>query len=307
MQKVFVSYKFDDETSKNLYRLAIEAMKRIKSVHVSDGKTLAPVSAFSIEISNFIRLEADCLVGIFTDRDNGNVLFEVGVAVGADKEIIIVASSIASVPSMLRHYAIIVPGKEYAWNRDLEIEVEVRLRSVFKISNEIMIVNKLRKRYAPERPFFTDYERNAGVIKVIKEGDLLKAAAILSDRLISDPADVDALFLLGDIYHLEGCSSAMPPTRAEFFQKQLEIAERGLEVSKNNVLLLHLKSTAHLRLGTFEEARRALERLFELTEEFSPAEYNAACLSAGETGGKQRMLSHLRRAVARRLEELCQG
>jgi len=76
-----------------LTHLARDVATSLRRVTIVGGKTLDLRSNFSGTIASFIRESADCVIGIFT-RDQSakpNVLYEVGIAVGADKEVILIS------------------------------------------------------------------------------------------------------------------------------------------------------------------------------------------------------------------------
>jgi tetratricopeptide (TPR) repeat protein len=303
-KSIFISYKFDEEPAEQLKELVTDTIHQIRRLTVVDGKTLDLAESFSTSITDYIIEHAGCLIAIFTkgDHRNSNVLYEVGVAVGSRKKVVLVAESIDVIPSMLKMHPIIAPKTKIAWFKEFQATLEKRLRVIFQLPEDHFIENKLRRRYSSEeRRHMKDPDRMELPISCIRVGDLKKAEPILRRRLDADSRDLDAIFLLSETYYLEGCSGENPQARVRLFRKQLALAERGLKINPYHVLCLSSKAAAHMRLGQYDYAENALEKLVSIDPSFSVGHYNAACLAA-LVGNKERMIHHLSTAISNNAE-----
>jgi hypothetical protein len=299
-QPVFLSYKFDQEAAEQLRGLIVEIVHQLRRLTIVDGKTLDLEGSFSRTITDFIKDQSACLIAVFTNGDhkNSNVLYELGVAVGSGKKIIIVAESIDAVPTMLRMYNVIAPKSKIAWFKDFQAELERKLRSVFQLPEDHFIENKLRRRYsAEERRHMKNAQRLELPMTCIRAGDLGKAESILMGNLGKDGDDPDSIFLLSETFYLKGCSTENPRDREDLFRRQLSLALQGLKIKPDHVLCLSSLAAAHMRLGEFEAAQEQLAKLLSIDSDFSVGHYNAACLAA-LMGDKAEALGHLGLAIA---------
>lgn len=297
---LFVSYKFNDPRALEYVRTVREVAGKLQRTVVVDGETLVPEADFAGKISSFIRDSATCLVAVFTTGDHANVnaIYEVGVAYGAGKPIILIADSLEVVPTMLGSYDVIVRNPSYLhWSDEFRRQLEIKLRHFLQQPDDHLIEEKLKRRYTLEElAYFKDAKAVEDLLGFIRVGDLRKAEGILELMLRSEPDNVDLLFLLGDVVYLQGCASESNNVfREGFFTRQLAVANKALSIEPNNPLLLVVRITALMRLGEIDQALASLKRQLELDEEFSLAHYNMACVCAflREKAG---MLRHLARA-----------
>ncbi|HEY2293546.1 MAG TPA: hypothetical protein VGM86_22810 [Thermoanaerobaculia bacterium] len=297
---VFLSYKFNEDAAEQLKGLIVEVIHQLRRLTIVDGKTLDLEDSFSKTITDFIKDQSACLIAVFTNGNhkNSNVLYELGVAVGSGKRVIIVAENIGVVPTMLRMHPVITPKSKLAWFKDFQAELEKKLRSIFQLPEDHFIENKLRRRYSTEeRRHMKNIQPLELPMSCIRAGDLRKAETILTRHLREDPGDLDSMFLLSEAYYLNGCSTEDPQEREMFFRKQLSLTLQGLNINPGHVLCLSSRAAAHMRLGEFELAQEHLDKLLSLDSGFSVAHYNAACLAA-LTDNKSKTLQHLSAAIA---------
>jgi tetratricopeptide (TPR) repeat protein len=298
---LFVSYKFNDPMAEQLRELVADVAPRLRRLIVIDGKSVNSIDGFSTHISSVIKEKCSGLLAIFVGGDHGNrnVLYEVGVAVGAGKLVILAADHIDTVPSMLRFHEIIVPQtRSGAWYKEFQDSLEKKLRTAFQLPEDHLIEDKLQRRYSSEeKRYLKDSGAAEPAMQSIRLGDFAKAEAILKNRLDRDESDIDAMFLLSETYYLEGCASESPSKRANCFRRQLDLAEQGLKTDAKNILCLSAKAIGHMRLGQFSEVREALQILLSLDPRFSVGLYSAACLEA-LMFNKNEMLDYLKRALS---------
>jgi tetratricopeptide (TPR) repeat protein len=296
---LFISYKFNDSNAESLFNFAKGVAANLRRIRIVDGKSLSLVSGFSGEISDFIREAATCLVAIFVtgEHGNANVLFEVGVAVGASKPIVVIADSLDVVPTMLRHRHIHTVDRSIDWRDAIKARIEQQLRSIFQVPPDDMIEDKLARRYSDEAEYFHDFARLEIATTIIKQGDFGKAEAILRAMLKTSVHKTDILFLLADVTYLRGVAADDPLERERCFRNQMTIANSALEIEPTNVLALSALGAAQLRLGHFDEAKASLLTLLAKEKRFSVAHYNLACLAA-LLDQKKEMLDWLRKAIA---------
>jgi tetratricopeptide (TPR) repeat protein len=301
MNTIFISYSFSDANSAALCRIVREVATKLRRVTIVDGKTLDLRSDFSGTISAFIREFADCVVAIFTtdEKAKPNVLYEVGIGVGAGKDVILISESPDSIPSMLRGYDVIILNRnELDWQYGFRVRFEQKLRRIFQAPENHLVEDKIARRYQPEEiRHFGDLARIQAAIKIIQAGDLLKANAILNTLLHIDAANVDALFLSAECSYLKACSLHNPADREHLFLDQYNISLRALEINPNHILSLHSKGQAEFRLGRFTEAKSTFMQVLKIDPDFSLARYNLACVLALEDD-KTAALQFLSSAIA---------
>jgi len=297
---IFVSYTFDDKTAVSFREIVGDIAHQLRRLSIADGKSLIYVADFSNRVAEFIKDEADCLIGIFTagKHGNSNVLYEVGVAVGASKKTILIADARKRVPSMLQQNDIITPDTgTLTWLKDFQEALEKRLRFYFQLPDDHFLENKLNRRYsAEERKHLKNPSRVELPIDIIRSGDFWKAVAVLRGYLADDDKNLDAIFLLSEAHYLLGFSDKDPTERDAHFREQLKLTERGLSLEPDHILFLNARAIALMRLGEFDRADKDLKRLLQLEEGFSVGQYAAACLAALNRD-KALMLSHFKNAV----------
>jgi tetratricopeptide (TPR) repeat protein len=297
---LFVSYKFNDLRALEYVQAVREVALKLQRTMVVDGKSLIPEADFAGNISSFIRDSATCLVAVFTTGAHANVnaIYEVGIAYGAGKPIILIADALEVVPTMLGSYDVIVrdPASLH-WPDEFRRQLEIKMRHFLQQPDDHLIEEKLKRRYtAEELAYFSDVKAVEDLLDFIRLGDLRKTQGILELKLSNEPNNVDLLFLLGDVLYLQGCAcDSNNVFREDYFTRQLDVADRALLIEPANPLLLVVRITALMRLGKIDQALISLNRQLELDERFSLAHYNMACVCAF-LRDKEGMLRHLGRA-----------
>jgi tetratricopeptide (TPR) repeat protein len=297
---VFMSYKFADADAEYLFNFVKQIVANLRRILIVDGKSLGLLDGFSGGISSFIRESATCVVALLTrgPHGNANVLFEIGVGVGADKPVVIVADGMEIVPAMLRHRHVhTFQRSDLNWQEELKNRLEQQLREILLVPPDDMVEDKLKRRYADETTYFRDASKLQTPIAAIKQGDLSKAEAILRNMQRHPHHQTDVLFLLADASYLRGVASEDPLEREQCFKRQIEIARSSLALDGENVLGFSALAAGQLRLGFFEEARETLLTLVRLAAGFSVAHYNLACCAA-LMSEKGEMLRWLQSAIA---------
>ncbi len=281
---VFISYPFSDTDANALLGLVRVVTSRLRRVAIVDGKSLDLRRDFSGAISDFVRDKVSCLIAILLDTPSSitNVIYEVGVAVGAGKELILISDSIERIPAMLRsHHAIIFERSDLNWRQELEILLEQTLREYLQLPSDHLVEDKLARRYqAEEIARLRCHEKVTAAMETIRAADLAKARALLEHLLDREPDNADAHYLLADTLHLTALSRSHPADREEFYTLELKSAVAALEAAPGHVLALNVKARALLRLGRIDEAREILHNLRETDPQFSVPVYNSACLEA---------------------------
>jgi tetratricopeptide (TPR) repeat protein len=297
---IFISYAYSDNDAKQLLGVVQEVAARLQRVNIVDGRTLDLRRDFSGEISQFIRDHADCLVGILLDTGVTvtNIVYEVGVAIGAGKDLILISDSLSCIPAMLRsHDAVVFNREQITWRDEFAARLEHKLRSYLQIPSDHLVEDKIRRRYLDEELLrLRDRSSVIVAIDTIRMGDLPKARALLQRLIERDPSNADAHYLLADTLYLMGCASQHPLDREQFFNLQLSSALAALKIDPNHVLALNVKSNAEIRLGKVDEARATLEQARLMDPDFSVPIYNSACLSA-ILGERKAALRDLREAI----------
>lgn len=298
---IFISYRFEDLRAAQFKKVVTEVAAKLRKLSVIDGNDLQlrETSGFSVNIIDFIRREADCIIAILTEsaRRDSNILYEIGVAVGAGKDVIIVAEKLDLVPSMIKHRGIFCPNSNIDWLDEFRKQFEGKLRFMFQLEDHF-IENKLQRRYSyEERRHMVDPSHAELAMLCNKTGDFKKAEAVIEEALKRDSRDMDMIFLLSESFYLSGCTKKDPEARELLFQKQLDSARRGLDINPDSVLCLNSRGAAHMRLGEFKLAYENFNRLLSVDKNFSIGHYNLACLHA-LAGNKAGMLDSLTTSIS---------
>lgn len=276
-RNIFISYAFEDSNSCALMDAARIVVKHLPRVETVDANSLDLSGAFAERIISFIKNDALALLGVFTegvDR-NANIVFEVGVAVGAGKTVILVGN-LDSIPTMLHSQDVVVVNfKDLRWESKFKERLERKLKIALQTDDDPVVEQKIKRRYSEEEMDLMKYSgRYIDVIEAIKSADLKLAIAMLDRR---DPLDLDTIFLLSDSYYLTGLSKQHPEEREEWFTRQIETARRGLAIDSNNILLRHSVARGLVRLGELEEAQHILESIVRELPNYSIGFYDLAC------------------------------
>jgi tetratricopeptide (TPR) repeat protein len=281
---LFISYKFDDLHAIELVELVRSTAKTLSRTRIADGKSIDITQAFHRHIIDFIVDDTDCVIGIFTlgDHGNSNILFEIGIAFGARKPVILIAENKNIVPSMLSAYEIVTLNRDRLNSqKEFRAKLEQKLRAILQSPTDHLVEEKLQRRYSPEEiKYLRDYNRFRAVIESIRTAQLEKAIGILKNAIEKGTTNPDAYFLLAECHYLNGCSKKHPEETSESYQKQLEIVEVGLQLEPRNILCLSNKSRGQLRTGKFAEAQETILRLLSIDKNFSVAHYDLSCVYA---------------------------
>ena len=118
---------------------------------------------------------------------------------------------------------------------------------------------------AAEQPASGDTSKSAELVtegrSLLKQSDLQGAESTFQDAIDADPANLDALVGLADVYLL------MP----EYHQQALETAEAAVELAPDSAEALARLSWAQAGLHKFEDARASAEKAVELGSDSAAA------------------------------------
>lgn len=298
---LFISYKFGNPDAEALRRICGEVAERLGRIAVADGKSLPLLKEFSPEIADFIRESAECSLALFTEGDhhNVNVIYEIGIAVGARRNVVLVAEKMEFIPSMLRSRDIVFFDRSaLEWQPDFSARLEHKLRAIYGLEGDHRIEEKLRRRYSPDEiRNFNRASATQAIIEAVRVGNLDKAESMVRARLQQDTENADYYFLLSEIHYLHGCVEEHPEEVAAAFRRQLDTTNEGLAYQARSVNLLSSRSRALIRLGKLEDALSTLELLLAEDPDYSVGHYDAACLHA-LVGRREAMLESLGQAIA---------
>lgn len=299
---IFISYPFGDDDSVALLSLVRSIATRLRRVSIVDGKSLDLRSDFSGNITSYIKQNADCLVVVLlkTATSHTNVLYEAGVAIGANKEVVPITDSVPVVPAMLRaHDAVVFDRNKLNWQAEFSARLEQKLRHLVQLPSDHQVEEKLSRRYMDEE---IRRLKNVSAIRtaldIVRAGDLSQARAVVGKLLERDPSNPDCHYLLGDILYLLGCKEEHPDKREQCFELQLESALKALTIDSDFVLALNVKANAEVRLGRLDDALSTLAQVEKIDPDYSVSTYNAACLYA-MIGASEVALRYLKSAISK--------
>lgn len=261
----------------------IEDKNRVEAICFFDEPL---VQNFERTINTHIAF-SNLVIGVL-DHGNQNVSYELGIAKGYGKPIILVAEEELRPQSLLSQYDIIYYDKNVNDYERLLSRIHESIDRIFhakyhsfraKTHGQLLV--KIEETNAAK----TYPEGEEDLLKLaIREYKLLNFEGcinILTSRPVSEVADSDDYyFFLCDSYFLESEKMDEGGRKNLYLQKMLEYAISGLQSFPNNQVLLKCRGLAHLKMRQLENARRIFEKLLKDYPNYDVGRYNLACVFA---------------------------
>jgi hypothetical protein len=245
---------------------------------------------FSKDIKTYIHL-SNFVTAILTDN-NPNVLYEVGLAVGFGKPIVLFTGANTKIPSMLRERESIIYDVTAPKLKSLRQKANEHIQSVlhgnfaderFQVHTSILAGVKSK---TFTLPLATD-ESSAHATTPIDQAFLAynnrKYAVVITLLLPEQNSaafDGDHFFWLADSYFLLAEGTRGSVRQKELYRHMWEVSQRGSSAFPAHKALKKSFGLACLKLGRLEEAKTVFEELLLTDPTFHVANYNLACTYA---------------------------
>lgn len=285
---IFVSVAADEGSVAILNR-CIEPLA-VDGLRVDSWISEASPGHFSSVIGRRIAA-CSAFVAIFNGSSR-NIAYETGKAVGLGKPILLVARSLADVPSMLTDTDVVVTGEGPTDYERVTVAIDHRLDVLLcgQFADERVrahVAQLRRKPYTPNaRPSARPSRENdtlARAIRCYQSGNYLDAAKLLERGIESSEIDTGrapAYFYLADSYFLQAEGLPEGEDQVTLFQQMLRIADKGHHLYPNDERLHKTLGLAHLKCRNLERAKEVFRGLTKEHPGYPLGHYNMACVHA---------------------------
>jgi tetratricopeptide (TPR) repeat protein len=247
---------------------------------------------FNREIRSWIHL-SNGVVAI-VDKMASNVAYEIGVAEGFGKPVILIASSPEDVPSMLRAKNVVTYNPEDPTSDQVREKLEKILKAILQGTfidqrfqdHTSILINKGGCLARGDEPTLAEEsaapegdELGAGIhFYHAKSYD--KAIIHLARAMEAGNRDTDTYFHLTDSYFFLGESFPPGERQHNAYQKMQHFAREGTKFHPNDKRLRKTLGLSCMKLGDFDRAENIFTELLAEDPEYTVAAYNMACLYA---------------------------
>lgn len=247
---------------------------------------------FDREIRTWIHLSNGVIA--ILDKMALNVIYEVGVAVGFGKPVILLAPSVDDVPAMLRAKNVIIFQVGNVNSDDVRLKVAQTLNAVlhgnfidqrFQDHTTVLLKNSdvsptNESNSVPDTAFGGEPDELELGISNYKTKRYGRAIVHLQRAMEAGNRDADTYFYLADSYFLHGESLRPGEKQRNAFQRMQHFGREGAKFHTNDKRLLKTLGLSYMKLGDFERAEKIFTELLQADPEYIIAGYNLACLHA---------------------------
>ncbi len=229
---------------------------------------------------------SNLVIGVL-ENGNQNVSYELGVAKGYGKPIILLADNNTKPQSLLSQYDIIYYDKDNLNYEKLLSRLHDSIDRIFysnhnslrsKVHGQLLVKIEESNTIIPH--FGGDDDLLKIAIREYNNKNFQVAIDVLTSRPPSEIFDTDYYFFLCDSYFLESEKMEEGGRKNLYLQKMLETAISGLQLYPNNQVLLKCRGLAHLKMKQLEPAKQIFEKLLKDYPNYDVGRYNLACVFA---------------------------
>ena len=241
---------------------------------------------FNHEIRTLIHLSNAVIVVV--DRSVPNVIYELGVADGHGKPVILIAPNVDEPPTMLRARQVITYNPEEPASDNLRERLEKVLKATLqgafidqRFQNHIsVLINKSECRVpSDELPSPSADDLEAGMY-YYRVKNYEKAGYFLERAMKAGNRDEETYFILADAFFLLA-ESLMPGERQRnAYQKMQHFSREGTKLHTKDKRLRKTLGLSCMKLGDLDRAETLFNELLAEDPEYTVAIYNLACLNA---------------------------
>ncbi len=274
------------EAAQAIYSLAIKPLvaesTRLRVISFLDA---AIPEDFARTVRTWIHL-SNAVVAILVAHKSNNVLYEVGVAIGLGKPVILLADGLDSIPTMLRDANVVVfdPSRlDFEFLRfHAQEALQAALHGTFieqRFSDHLDIFLSSAASIQ-ETPDTNDSGELEAGLRLYRSKHYMEAAIHLRRALDSGSRDARTYFFLSDSYFFH--AESLPPGERQraAYQRMHHVAHDGCSAYPDHEDLLKNVALASLKLEDYVTAERGLKRLYRKNPQYVLAAYNLACLYA---------------------------
>lgn len=277
--------------AKGIYRNAVKPLERgnVGLVCFLDR----PVGeAFEQNIRSYISL-CNVVIAILME-ERSNVLYEIGLAKGYGKPVVLLAESLEQVPSMLRSYDVILfDVQAQDWTELLKRITQVVENLLCgdpafltdRIWTHSLIFCEGGAETAPgtwvsEQPLEDGTDFLGAAIACYMQKRFERAIALLSPRFEQGGCSQEVYERLADCHFM--LAESLPDGVRKFsnYERQLQVAEVGLSKYPASQFLLKTIGLAHLKLKNLAKAESTFREMLGTDPAYEHATYNLACVYA---------------------------
>jgi len=241
---------------------------------------------FNHEIRTLIHLSNAVIVVV--DRAVLNVIYEMGVADGHGKPVILVAPNVDEPPTMLRARNVITFNPEEPTSDNLRDRLEKVLKATlqgtfidqrFQDHISVLINKAVCRAPSDELPASGADDLDAGM-HYYRVKNYEKAGYSLERAMKAGSRDEETYFMLADAFFLLGESLSPGERQRNAYQKMQHFSREGTKLHPKDKRLRKTLGLSCMKLGDFDRAENFFNALLAEDPEYTVATYNLACLNA---------------------------
>lgn len=241
---------------------------------------------FSHEIRTLIHLSNAVIV--LVDRTVPNVVYEMGVADGHGKPVILVAPNQEEPPTMLRGRNVITFNPQDPTSDNLREKLESVLKATLRGSfgdqrfqdHLSVLINKAGCGAPSEEPPASGFDDLDAGMHYYSVKNYEKAVCFLERALEAGNRDEETYFILADAFFLLGESLSPGERQRNAYQKMQLFSREGTKLHPKDKRLRKTLGLSYMKLGNFDRAESLFNELLAEDPEYIVATYNLACLNA---------------------------
>lgn len=241
---------------------------------------------FNHEIRTLIHLSNAVIVVV--DRAVLNVIYEMGVADGLGKPVILIAPNVDEPPTMLRGRNVITynpdePANDTVRNK-LEGVLKATLQGTFidqRFQNHIsVLINRARCEVRNDESPSSEADDLEAGLHYYRMQNYEQASNSLERAMKSGNRDEETYFMLADAFFLQGESLLPGERQRKAYLKMQHFSREGVKLHPKDKRLRKTLGLSCMKLGDFDRAENIFNELLAEDPEYSIAIYNLACLNA---------------------------
>lgn len=241
---------------------------------------------FNHEIRTLIHLSNAVIVVV--NRAVLNVIYEIGVADGHGKPVILVAPNVDEPPTMLRGRNVVTYNPEEPTSDNLRERLEKVLKATLqgafmdqRFQDHIsVLINKAACRAPSDEPPVAGADDLEAGMHYYRVKNYEKAGHSLERAMEAGSRDEETYFRLADAFFLLGESLSPDERQRNAYQKMQHFSREGTKLHPKDKRLRKTLGLSCMKLGDFDRAENFFNELLDEDPEYTVAIYNLACLNA---------------------------
>lgn len=284
----------DGPDSKSLYERAVRpALSAVGVEAISFYDNHSP-EEFDRRLRKLI-YQSNVMVANIDDL-NPNVVYEVGVAIGLGKPVILVVGKarLGDLPSMMRARACVVlddaesalEAEYYDRARDhIRKFVDAALRGSyierrFQQHTHVILGSALPTVPSRSSGCTSSKDLRGAGIAAYELGAFAEAIELLSKALRDGDRHYDTYFYLADAHFLRGEGLPEGQERAQEYMSMQSVSKEGYDAHPEHLVIAKSYGLACLKVGNLLQAESVFQALLRQQPDYTVARYNLACVYA---------------------------